>query len=341
MADELTSPNLPAAIEQCGRFYRQIRDELGKAIAGQHAAVEQVVIALVVGGHVVVQRSPGIGKSRLLRCLAEAFELRFRRIHFTSDLLPGEITGEQSLRENPDTGRREYLFQPGPLFANLVVAADVDQASPKVQTALFDAMENRHVVVGGETHPLPVPFFVLVSQSSTEPEKGTPLSQAQFDRFLLSVTLDHLSGADEWSMARHMTSGQGEPIRSVIQQEDLLRLRLAAARVAISDPVLGYAWALVRATRPTGPEAPDFVDRLVARGSGPRGLIALVDCAKARAALEGRGEVAMTDVEAMALPVLRHRVFGNFAAESQNLTSSRLVSMIMESVPSHDHYAPP
>lgn len=338
MADQHSPANLSSAVEECSRVYRQIRDELGKAMVGQDAAVEHVLIGLVVGGHVIVEGSPSFGKSLVLRCLAEALELRFRRIQFTPDLTPAEITGEETVREHSETGRRRYLFQPGPLFANLIVAADVDQASPKLQTVLFDAMEDRHVTVGGQTHPLPVPFFVLVAQSSLEPEKGTPLSQSQLDRFLLSVTLGHLSDKEEWSMARHMSSGQVEPVLPVVRRDDLLRLRQTAAQVSISDAVLRYAWALVRATRPTCPEAPEFVDRLVARGSGPRGLVALVDCAKARAALGGRCEVTTTDVEQLALPVLRHRVFGNFAAESQSLTSSRLVEMVMESV---QHYAPP
>jgi MoxR-like ATPase len=329
-----------AALWECFERYQRLRQELAKVVVGQDEVVEQVMVAILARGHVLVEGVPGLAKSLLLASLAEAAGLHFKRIQFTADLAPADVIGAEVTEPDPASGDRCRRFVPGPLFANLILADEVDQAPVRTQSTLLDAMQDRQVTVNGRVQQLPDPFFVLATHNLQE-ERELRLRQAQLDRFLLMTHIDYPSGSEEWEIARRAGSLSADRLQAQLSSEDIGRFQQAIGRVTMSERVLGYAWTLVRATRPTAPEAPDFVDRWITWGAGPRGLLALVSCAKARAVLHGRGSVAATDVETLALPALRHRIVANSAAEANALTNDRLLRMIMESIPPDGDYQPP
>src|SRR5437867_6725531 len=242
--------------------------------------------------------------------------------------MPSDVTGTEVIQENLKTGEREYRFLPGPLFANMILADEINRTPPKTQAAMLEAMQERQVSAGGQMHALPAPFFVLATQNPLEQEGTYPLPEAQLDRFLLYIRVDYPSGAEEWEIARRVTTGQIGEIEPVLSGAQILDLQELVLRVPVSDQVLGYAWALVRATRPGTPEAPDFVNKWVNWGAGPRGGLTLVTCAKARAILYGRYHATSADVQAVAKPALRHRIAGNYAAQAHGLNSEKLIDML-------------
>ena len=341
MPQSTTPSDDVAAVGECEKAYKRLRDELSKVIVGQSAVIEQVLIAICARGHALLEGVPGLAKTLLVSSLARALELSFKRVQFTPDLMPSDVTGTDIIQENFETGAREYKFLAGPLFANLILADEINRTPPKTQAAMLEAMQERQITAGGTLHPLPSPFFVLATQNPLEQEGTYPLPEAQLDRFLLYIRVDYPSAAEEWDIARRVTTGLAGEIRPVLSGKDLLGIQELVARVPVSDQVLGYAHALVRASRPGTKESPEFVNKWVSWGAGPRGVLTLVTCAKARAILYGRYHAAAGDVQAVAKPALRHRIAGNYAAQAANINSERLIEMLMDAVPADRKYEKP
>jgi MoxR-like ATPase len=334
-------PDDVAAVQRCEQAYNRLRDELAKVIVGQDEVIEQVLVAIFARGHALLEGVPGLAKTLLVSSVAESMHLTFKRIQFTPDLMPSDVTGTEVIQENLQTGAREYKFLPGPLFANLILADEINRTPPKTQAAMLEAMQERQVSAGGQSHQLPSPFFVLATQNPLEQEGTYPLPEAQLDRFLLYVRVNYPSGAEEWEVARRVTTGGLGKITPVLSGAEIIEFQQLVTRVPVADQVLGYAWALVRASRPGAPEAPDFVNRWVNWGAGPRGVLTLVTCAKARAILYGRYHATVGDVQAVAKPALRHRIAGNYAAQAANVNSERLIDLLMEAVPADRKYERP
>lgn len=329
------------AVAECKQAYDRLRQELAKVIIGQSEVIEQVLVAIFSRGHALLEGVPGLAKTLLVSSLAQAMHLSFKRIQFTPDLMPSDITGTEIIQEDPVTRERQYKFLPGPIFANMILADEINRTPPKTQAAMLEAMQERQVSSGGKIYQLPDPFFVLATQNPLEQEGTYPLPEAQLDRFLLYIRMDYPSGAEEWEIARKVTTGQLGGIQPVLSGEQIIRFQNLLLRIPVSDQVLGYAWALVRASRPGTPEAPEFVNRWVNWGAGPRGVLTLVACAKARAMLHGRYHATIGDVQALIKPALRHRIAGNYAAQANELTSDRLIEMLLEAVPADRKYERP
>src|SRR5436190_21240731 len=341
MTTDTSQPTDIAAVERCQTAYQRLRDELAKVIIGQSDVIEQVLIAMFARGHALLEGVPGLAKTLLVSSLARSLHLSFKRIQFTPDLMPSDVTGTEVIQEDPATRQRAYRFLPGPIFANMLLADEINRTPPKTQAAMLEAMQERQVSAGGQMHTLPAPFFVLATQNPLEQEGTYPLPEAQLDRFLLYIRVDYPSGAEEWEIARRVSTGQVGEIQAVLSGDEILQLQNLVSRVPVSDQVLGYAWALVRATRPGTPDAPEFINRWVSWGAGPRGLLTLVTCAKARAILYGRYHAAISDVQAVAKSALRHRVAGNYAAQAHGLNSEKLIEMLFEAVPADRKYEKP
>ena len=340
MSEQATPDDL-AAVQRCERAYNRLRDELAKVIVGQNEVIEQVLIAIFARGHALLEGVPGLAKTLLVSSLAQSLHLSFKRIQFTPDLMPSDITGTEIIQENLETRAREYKFLAGPVFANLILADEINRTPPKTQAAMLEAMQERQVSAGGTVHGLPSPFFVLATQNPLEQEGTYPLPEAQLDRFLLYIRVGYPSGAEEWDIARRITSGQTGTIEPVMSGEEIIEMQRLVERVPVSDQVLGYAWALVRASRPGTSEAPEFIDKWTNWGAGPRGVLTLVTAAKARAILYGRYHATVGDVQAVARPALRHRIAGNYAAQAAGVNSERLIEMLLEQVPADKKYERP
>ncbi|HEV2148464.1 MAG TPA: MoxR family ATPase [Longimicrobiaceae bacterium] len=303
-----------------------------RRIVGQEEALEEVLLCLLAGGHALLVGVPGLAKTLLVRTLAEALDLEFRRVQFTPDLMPSDITGTEVIEEDRSTGRRAARFLRGPVFTQVLLADEINRTPPKTQAALLEAMQEGRVTVAGEDLLLPRPFFVLATQNPLEQEGTYPLPEAQLDRFMLDVRLDYPSEAEEVEILR-ATTGAGEPaVERVLDAERVLLLQRRVREVPTAANVLEYAARLVRSTRPGTPGAPDEVARWVRWGAGPRAGQALVLGARARALLAGRFHVTPDDVRRVALPVLRHRVLVNFSAEAEGVTPDALVARLLEGV---------
>src|SRR6478672_6088170 len=330
-----------AEVERCQTAYQRLRDELAKVIIGQSDVIEQVLIAMFARGHALLEGVPGLAKTLLISSLARSLHLTFKRIQFTPDLMPSDVTGTEVIQEDPENHQRAYKFLPGPVFANMLLADEINRTPPKTQAAMLEAMQERQVSAGGKMHNLPNPFFVLATQNPLEQEGTYPLPEAQLDRFLLYIKVDYPSAAEEWEVARRVTTGAMGEIEAVLSGEDILTYQKLVTRVPVSDQVLGYAWALVRASRPNTKEAPDFVNKWVSWGAGPRGVLTLVTAAKARAILYGRYHATVGDVQAVLRPAMRHRIAGNYAAQAANVSSEKLIEMLVEAVPADRKYEKP
>src|SRR5947209_4059451 len=276
MPNHSDTPDDVAAVDRCRAAYHRIRQELAKVIIGQADVIEQVLIAMFARGHALLEGVPGLAKTLLVSSLARSLHLSFKRIQFTPDLMPSDVTGTEVIQEDPQTHERAYRFLPGPIFANILLADEINRTPPKTQAAMLEAMQERQISAGGKMHMLPAPFFVLATQNPLEQEGTYPLPEAQLDRFLLYIKVEYPSGAEEWEIARRVTTGQIGEIQPVLSGDEILHLQQLVSRVPVSDQVLGYAWALVRATRPATPDAPEFINRWVSWGAGPRGLLTLV-----------------------------------------------------------------
>jgi MoxR-like ATPase len=340
MSDEPTQNDLKA-VENCAAAFKTINDELSKVIVGQQEVIEQVLVAMLARGHALLEGVPGLAKTLLISSLAEAMHMSFKRIQFTPDLMPSDITGTEIIQEDPETNQRAYKFLPGPLFANMVLADEINRTPPKTQAAMLEAMQERHISAGGTMHNLPDPFFVLATQNPLEQEGTYPLPEAQLDRFLLYIKVDYPTGSEEWEVARRVTTGQMGKIEQVISADEITGFQKLVTQVPVSDQVLGYAWALVRASRPKTPESPEVVNKWASWGAGPRGVLTLISCAKARAILHGRYHATTGDVQAVARPALRHRLAVNYAAQAAEINSEKLIEMLMEEVPADQHYEKP
>ena len=303
-----------------------------RRIVGQEAVLEEVLVCLLAGGHTLLVGVPGLAKTLLVRTLAEALELDFKRVQFTPDLMPGDITGTEVFEEDRTTGRRAARFIRGPVFTNVLLADEINRTPPKTQAALLEAMQEGRVTAGGEDLLLPRPFFVLATQNPIEQEGTYPLPEAQLDRFMFDVRLDYPSADEEVEILRATTGVQDREVERVLDAERVLLLQRWVREVPVADNVFRYAASLVRATRPAGDGAPDEVRRWVRWGAGPRAGQALILGAKARALLAGRFHVSPDDVRRVAAPVLRHRVLVNFHAEAEGIDADRVIARLLEAV---------
>ncbi len=314
--------------ERCG----QLRGEIGKVIVGQEEVVDGVIIGLLADGHVLLEGIPGLGKTRLVRTLAEALHVEFSRIQFTPDLMPADIVGTHVLRED-ETGGRRLVFEPGPIFANLVLADEINRATPKTQSALLEAMQETTVTVGGETNPLGPPFFVLATQNPLEMEGTYPLPEAQLDRFLFKLRMSY-PGTDELhAILDRTTSGHTPTAAPLWTAEQVIAMRRAARLAPIAHAVQEYAIRIGLATRPEGDRPAEAVRRYVRIGASPRGVQAMVLGAKVHALIRGRAHVAREDIRAVALPALRHRVLLNFEGEAERIDLDDLLQDLVDNVP--------
>ncbi|MBT3377745.1 MAG: MoxR family ATPase [Lentisphaerae bacterium] len=329
----MTENNGKHTVERVADASGKLFSELGKVIIGQQNVVEQIVITLMARGHCLLVGVPGLGKTLLVKSIARMFSLTFKRIQFTPDLMPADIFGTEVMEEDASTGKRDFRFIRGPVFANILLADEINRTPPKTQAALLEAMEERHVTVGGTTYDLTPPFFVLATQNPIELEGTYPLPEAQLDRFLMNIVISYLPIADEERMVRETTSPEEPQLEAVLSGTELREIQSLVRQVPVSENVISYAVRLVNSTRPTGECAPDFVREKVKWGAGSRASQALILAGKAKALLEGRYNVACEDVRALASPVLRHRVITNFHADAEGITSDDIVSQLLETVP--------
>lgn len=312
---------------------KRVTTELGKVIVGQQSVVEELLIALFAGGHCLLVGVPGLAKTLMIRTLAEALSLDFRRIQFTPDLMPSDITGTEVIQEDKTSGDRELRFLPGPIFGNIILADEINRTPPKTQAALLEAMQEHQVTVGGVQRKVPQPFFVLATQNPIEQEGTYPLPEAQLDRFMLNVRIDYPTEAEELQIVKQTTADLDQKIVPTLSAEEITELCALVRKVPIADHVAMDALRLSRMTRPQKDDAPDFVRQYVAWGAGPRASQYLVLGAKARAILQGRYFVSRDDICKVALPVLRHRVRLNFNADAEGMTTDDLVSKLIDSLP--------
>jgi MoxR-like ATPase len=320
------------AVQQLTQARERILVELRKAIVGQDEVVDHLLTALFAGGHVLLVGVPGLAKTLLVSSLARVLDLQFSRIQFTPDLMPSDITGTDILEEDATTGRRAMRFIRGPIFANIVLADEINRTPPKTQAALLQAMQEREVTAGGQTFQLPPPFFVLATQNPIELEGTYPLPEAQLDRFMYNVQVDYPSQAEEEQIVSATTSAYKPQIERVLGAADILALQQLVRRVPVADHVVRYAVTLARATR--GREgAPDFVKQWVSWGAGPRASQYLVLGAKTRAVLRGRFAPGVEDVQAVAASVLRHRIVTNFTAEAEGVKPDRIIADLLAAIP--------
>ena len=318
------------AVEKLHKVYGQMKEELAQVIVGQEQVVEQVLMAIFCRGHALLVGVPGLAKTLLVSTVAKALDLSFKRIQFTPDLMPADITGTDVLEVDQETGRRSFRFLEGPIFANMILADEINRTPPKTQAALLEAMQEHHVTVGEKTCHLPDPFFVLATQNPIEQEGTYPLPEAQLDRFLFNIVVDYPDDKEEREIIRRVTSpGEGE-IKALMTAEEILKLQDIVKRVPVGDHVIDFAADIARATRPNSGEAPEFVKDMVGWGAGPRAGIALIAAAKAHAVLRGHFHATTGDVAAVAPPVLRHRVLTTFNAEASGVTSDSIVEMLLE-----------
>ncbi len=312
----------------------QIITELRKLIIGQDEVIEQILLSLFVGGNSLIIGVPGLAKTLLIHTIAQVVDLKFSRIQFTPDLMPSDITGTDIIQEDAETGRREMVFAPGPIFANIVLADEINRTPPKTQSALLEAMQEHRVTVQGRTYVLEEPFYVFATQNPIELEGTYSLPEAQLDRFMFEIAIDHLNEEDELEVIRTTTGILDPQFKHAVSGADLVAFQQLVRRVPVSESVLRYAVALTRMSRPSpNGDCPDFVRKWIAYGASPRAAQYLVLGAKARAITRGRYHVSFEDISALAHPVLRHRVLLNFHAESEGKTASALVDMLLEVVP--------
>jgi MoxR-like ATPase len=327
-----SSTNDLQAVESLAKARADVLEQIEKRVVGQRDVVDHLLIALFSRGHCLFVGVPGLAKTLLISTLAEVLNLSFNRVQFTPDLMPSDITGTDILEEDRATGRRELRFMKGPLFANIVLADEVNRTPPKTQAALLQAMQEYKVTASGRTWPLEPPFLVFATQNPIEQEGTYPLPEAQLDRFMFLVDVGYPSAEEEVQIVKQTTSGHTATLTKVLSPEQILALQDLVRRVPVPDHVVKYAVDLVRATRPKEPGAFDFVTKNVAWGAGPRASQYLVIGAKTRAILSGRFAASVEDVRALARPVLRHRVLPNFTAESEGLNSVKLIDQILERV---------
>jgi MoxR-like ATPase len=321
-----------AAVERLADSYRRLRESIGKVIVGQDDVVEQVLIAVFCRSHALLVGVPGLAKTLLVSTLSQALKLDFKRVQFTPDLMPADITGTDVLEEDRTTGKRIFRFVHGPLFTNLLLADEINRTPPKTQAALLEAMQERQVTAGETMYKLPDPFFVLATQNPVEQEGTYPLPEAQLDRFLFMIRVGYPTAEQELEIMKRISGSWQSDLVPLLTGEDILKLQQIVRRVPAADHVFLYARDLVRLTRPDDPKAPSFIKEWVQWGAGPRAGIGLMLAAKARAILRGRYHATTGDVRALAAPVLRHRLVANFNAEASGVSTDDIVARLLETV---------
>ena len=321
------------SLDKLSSAYKSIRTELGKVIVGQQEVIEQLMIAIFAQGHCLLEGVPGLAKTLMVSTLAETLNLEFNRIQFTPDLMPSDITGTEVIQEDKTSGSRDFKFLKGPIFANIILADEINRTPPKTQAALLESMQEKQVTIGGAQHKLPAPFFVLATQNPIEQEGTYTLPEAQQDRFMFKVFVKYPSYEEEFRIAETTTADQTVSVEKVLTGDDIMRLQHLVRRVPVAPHVIHYALRLVRATRVTESDCPEFVKDQVSWGAGPRGVQYLLLGAKARAVLEGQTYATTDDVRAVARPVLRHRVITNFGAESAGITPDTVINRLLDELP--------
>ena len=313
-------------------MHARMKQELQRVIVGQDEVIDQLLVAILSRGHCLLVGVPGLAKTLLISSLSKTMELSFNRIQFTPDLMPGDITGTELLHIDPETSERRFRFAKGPIFANVVLADEINRTPPKTQAALLEAMMERQVTISGESHPLPEPFFVLATQNPIEQEGTYPLPEAQLDRFMFMIHVPYPTLEDEREILKRTTAGQSVVPEIVIEGEELLELQAAVREIPITDAAMDYVLAITRGTRVRSDSPLEFLRKWVTWGAGPRASQFLVLGAKAHAAIRGNDHVTIDDIKAVAKPTLRHRIVTNFSAESEGMTSDAIIDLLLEAV---------
>jgi MoxR-like ATPase len=330
---DIQSPDDVALADRMKAGRDQILTELHKTIVGQEDTINQVLLSLFVGGNSLVVGVPGLAKTLLIYTLARVVDLKFNRIQFTPDLMPSDITGTDIIQEDTTTGRRQMVFAPGPIFANIVLADEINRTPPKTQSALLEAMQEHRVTIQGRTYKLEEPFYVFATQNPIELEGTYPLPEAQLDRFMFHIVIDHPPENEEFDVVRTTTGLIDPHYERPVSGHDLIAFQALVRRVPVAEPVMRYALSLVRASRPKSPTAPESIKKWIAFGASVRAAQYLVLGAKARALTQGKYHVSYDDIRALAHPVMRHRVLTNFHAQSEGVTSDTLIDRLLEAVP--------
>jgi MoxR-like ATPase len=319
------------AVEQIRQSSRRIDEQLGKVIVGQQDAVRQLLISLFAGGHCLLTGAPGLAKTLLVRSIAQIFHLKFQRIQFTPDLMPADITGTEILEQSPD-GRRHMQFVPGPIFANVILADEINRTPPKTQAALLEAMQEHQVTVGGVRYPLDEPFFVLATQNPIEMEGTYPLPEAQLDRFMFNVRIDYLPEDDEVEVVKRTTVRSGAAIEPLFSGDDVRQFHDVVRQVPVAEDLVRYAVRLAATSRPGREHSPEFINQWVAWGAGLRAAQFLILGAKAGALLEGRAHVTLDDIRQLVHPTLRHRILVGYRAEAEGVSVEHVIDRLLETV---------
>jgi len=322
-----------AMLDTLRQAHRRMRAEIGKIIIGQEKVLDQLLMAIFCRGHALLVGVPGLAKTLIVSTLSQALDLGFKRIQFTPDLMPSDIIGTEVIQDDPVTRQRMFKFLPGPLFANIVLADEINRTPPKTQAALLEAMQERRATVGGVDYPMRDPFFVLATQNPIEQEGTYPLPEAQLDRFLFMIKVEYPSAAEEEQIMRQGTTDVQTEITKVLHGEDIVKLQHLVRRVPVSDHVFAYAKRITRMSRPGTPEAADFVNKWLTWGAGPRASMNLILAAKAHAILNGQQHVSADDVAAVAVPILRHRLIVNFTAQSEGIVIEEIIKRLLGAIP--------
>ena len=334
MAEKSThTPEELKVVEQLGQARNLLLQEIHKVIVGQEQVIEELLLAMFSRGHCLMVGVPGLAKTLLISTIASVLKLKFSRIQFTPDLMPSDITGTDVIEENRTTGERSFRFIRGPIFGNVILADEINRTPPKTQAALLQAMQEYHVTAGGNTYPLDLPFFVLATQNPIEQEGTYPLPEAQLDRFMFMVNVNYPPRDDERTIVRTTTTDLNYDLRFVLGGKDILGIQKIVRRVPVSEHVIDYAVNLVRCTRPNTPEAPQFINEWLTWGAGPRAAQYLILGAKARTIFGGRLNVTCDDVRKISHPVLRHRLFTNFNADAEGVTTEKIIDRLIQTVP--------
>ena len=321
-----------AVLEELAKAKQSFFSEVGKVVIGQQKILDHILIALLARGHSLLVGVPGLAKTLIIKTLSDVLDLSFKRIQFTPDLMPSDITGTELIDVDQNTGQRSFRFYQGPIFANIVLADEINRTPPKTQAALLEAMQEHKVTAGGKTYELDEPFFVLATQNPIEQEGTYPLPEAQLDRFMFNLNIEYPSTEDEVSIVRETTTPEIQSLNAVITKSEIATYQDLVRRVPVADNVVEYAVKLVGATRPNSSTAPDFIQQSVDWGAGPRASQYLVLGAKAKAILDGRPSPNINDIQSLALPILRHRVLPNFNAEAEGLKVEDILTRLLETI---------